>query len=132
MRVRLRGICAPGFRRPDGLLGLPEDRFAPLDLGEDELRPRLPWPVEDKVDRRSPPPTKKHRCLIDDLGVRRPSPLETVAVDTGGRRPPVSGLQRDPALEREPHHVRQPAVPLRVPCNNKQPGSGHAVHAAAA
>jgi hypothetical protein len=126
------GDPGAGVGCPDGLLRLPEDRFPALDLREDELGAGLPGTIEDEFDRRSPPPAQDHRGLLDDLGVRRPGVLQPVAVHTRGRRRAVTGLQRDPALERQPENVGQTAVLPAVPRDHEQNRPGLLAHATAA
>jgi hypothetical protein len=93
---------------------LPEDRLASLHLRENDLGTGTPRSVKDEVDRRSAPTAEQDRLLLDDLGILRPCFLEAVAVDARGRRPRLPRLQHQPALERQPHQVRQLAVCLRI------------------
>jgi len=124
--------AAAGVRRSRGLLRLPEDRFPSFDLGEDELRARLPRPVEDEIDRRPTSAADEHWRLVDDLYVFWPGLFEAVAVDARGRRPRRPRLQHHAVLERQPNEVGQTAVFLRVPRNDKQAGRELTTHAAAA
>src|SRR6266540_7129625 len=87
-------------------------------------------PIEDEIDRRSPPATEQDGRLLDDLGLGGPRLLEAVAVDAGGRRPGLARLQDDPVLEREPEQVGQLAVCVRVP--GDQEHASVIAHAAAA
>jgi hypothetical protein len=89
-------------------------------------------PVEDKIDRRSSSPAQEHRRLFDDLGSRRPGFLEAVAVDTHGRGPTITRLQREATVDRQPHDVGKAAVFLRVPRDDKQAAARPAAHAATA
>ena len=105
---------AAGVRGAGSLLRLPEDRLPPLHLREDELRARKPGTVEDKIDRRPAPAAGEDRRLLDDVCVLGPWLLEAVAVDARCRRPGRAGFEDQPALERQPQQVGQPAVFLRV------------------
>ena len=64
--------AAAGVGGAGGLLGLPEDRFAPFHLGEDELRARLPRPIEDEIDRWPTTAADEHNRFVDDVRVVRP------------------------------------------------------------
>src|SRR5439155_18398851 len=106
----------------------------PLHLGEDKLRACEPGTIEDEVDRRPAAPAEKHRRLLDDLRILRPSLFETVAVDARGRRPWLARLQHQPAFKWQPHEVRQLAIRLRVAGHHEGAGVAHraTTHAAAA
>jgi hypothetical protein len=113
-----------------GLLGLPEDRLAALHLREDELRAGKARTVEHEIDRRAAPATRDDRCLLDELGLFGPGPLEAVAVDTRGRRPRLACFQHQPALERKHEQIWQLAVCVWVPGDDEDPSA--VAHAAAA
>jgi hypothetical protein len=121
---------AAGVGGAGGLLRLPEDRLATLDLGKDELGAGKPGTVEHQVDRRSAPAAEPDRCLLDDFRILRPCLLEEVAVDARGRRPRLPRFQHQPVLERQPQQVWQPAIGLRVAGNQEGPTA--VAHAAAA
>ncbi len=141
-RLRLRGILplgegasagdpAAGVGGTGGLLRLPEDRLAPLDLREDELGAGTPGTVEHQVDCRPAPTAEQHRRLLDDLGLLRPRLLEAVTVDTRGRRPQLARLQHQPSVERQPQQIGQLAVFLRVTPDDENGRSTLTAHAAA-
>src|SRR6266545_5296403 len=108
------GDPAAGVGGTGGLLRLPEDRLAPLDLRQDELGAGTPGTVENEVDRRPAPAAEQDRRLLDDLGILWPCLLEAVTVDARGRRPQLARLQDQAALERQPQQIGQLAVFLRV------------------
>src|SRR5262249_61678151 len=108
------------------------DRLAPFHLGEDELRARLPRPVEDEIDRRATSAADEHWRLVDDLCVFWPGLFEAVAVDARGRRPRRPRLQHEAVLERQPNEAGQTAVFLRGPRNDEHAGRGLPTHAPAA
>jgi hypothetical protein len=81
---------------------LPEDPLtAALDGREHELGAVEPGPVEDQVDGHAPTPARAHGDFLHDVGTLGPG-VGPVAVDLGGARPAVAGLEDEGTVgERE-------------------------------
>jgi len=127
--ARARGDPGSGAGGSRRLLGLPEDRGSAPHLGEHELRTGEPWSVEYQVDHGSATLARKGRGLFDHLGPFGPGTLEGVAVDAGGPRPGVSGLQHQTSLDRQLDQIGQLAVLFGV-AGDQEDGPRHLAQAA--
>ena len=87
--------------------------------------------VEDQVDRRAPSYTAADGDALDDLGVLGPL-LDAVAVDLGGPRPGLAGLEDDAVAERDAQQVGQRRRGVGVAGDHEVGGHGASVPGAAA